>query len=212
MSLDIHTFTVGPFYENTYLLVKEGRGLLIDPGFSADWELNNFRQKVKAQQITLEGIVLTHAHVDHVLGLQIALRHFEVPVYLSDEDRYLWQNFSRQASIFGLEAKTFDFDPQPLPEKPRWQVGSFTFDTLYTPGHSPDHIALYNGGNNFVLAGDALFKEGIGRTDLYKGDLKLLEQSIMHKLYTLPDGTIVYPGHGPATTIGHEKQFNPFVR
>ncbi len=83
---------------------------------------------------------------------------------------------------------------------------------MYTPGHSPDHTSLYFENEGVVIAGDALFRESIGRTDLYKGNFEVLQQSIQEKLYTLPNTTIVYPGHGTTTTVGHEKQNNPFVR
>lgn len=98
-----------------------------------------------------------------------------------------------------------------LPVKNDWKIGSFRFDVRYTPGHSPDHLSLYNKNSGIVIAGDTLFKGGVGRTDLYKGDMRLLKASIREQLYSLPDSTIVYPGHGPDTTIGHEKQANPFV-
>ncbi len=210
--MQIHTFTVGPFAENTYLLTKQDQALLIDPGFYEENEFKIFQKKLNEAEAQLQAVVLTHAHVDHVLGLQKVLDNYDVSVYLNDKDRYLWENFYSQSQIFGIKTKPFNFEPEPLSIQKEWTVHPFTFDTLYTPGHSPDHVALYNEKNNLLIAGDALFKEGIGRTDLYKGDLKQLEQSIKEKLYTLPDETKVYSGHGPPTTIGHEKKANPFVR
>ncbi len=210
--MQVHTFTVGPFAENTYLLTEKGNALLIDPGFYEQEEVTAFEQKLETEQVALSAVLLTHAHVDHILGLQKVLKSYEVPVYLSNEDHYLWNNFSNQATMFGFKAQAFGFEPEPLPIQKKWHVDNFTFDTLYTPGHSPDHIALYNEENGLLIAGDALFREGIGRTDLYKGNFKLLEQSIKDKLYTLPDETKVYTGHGPPTTIGHEKKTNPFIR
>ncbi|HLR76066.1 MAG TPA: MBL fold metallo-hydrolase, partial [Balneolaceae bacterium] len=118
----------------------------------------------------------------------------------------------QQAAAFGVETKAFGFEPKPLKPQQNWQIGAFTFDLFYTPGHAPDHVVLYNQREEFLIAGDTLFKEGIGRTDLYKGDLKQLKKSIKEKIYTLPDNTVVYSGHGPATTIGHEKKANPFIR
>lgn len=209
--MQIQTFTVGPFSENTYLLSENNEGLLIDPGFYEEAEFKNFQEKLDSKQIELIAVILTHAHVDHILGLPKVLDIFDVPVYLSDKDRYLWNNFANQSSIFGFQFEPFDFQPESLPVQNNWKIYSFTFDTLYTPGHSPDHIALYNKENKFLIAGDAIFKEGIGRTDLYKGNFKLLEESIKEKLYSLPDKTKVYSGHGPPTTIGHEKRANPFV-
>ena len=133
-------------------------------------------------------------------------------MYLSDKDRYLWNNFSSQAAMFGFTSDGFSFDPDVLPVTDEWNIGNFTFDVRYTPGHAPDHVSLYSKQDGIVIAGDALFREGIGRTDLYKGDFKVLEESIREQLYSLPDDTIVYPGHGEKTTIGHEMKANPFVK
>jgi glyoxylase-like metal-dependent hydrolase (beta-lactamase superfamily II) len=147
-----------------------------------------------------------------VLGLQKVMDDFDIPVYLSDKDRYLWNNFGSQAAMFGFTSDGFSFEPKVLPITENWSIGNFSFDIRYTPGHAPDHLSLYSPLDDLVIAGDALFREGIGRTDLYKGDFKLLEQSIRDQLYSLPNDIEVYPGHGEKTTIGHEKKANPFVK
>lgn len=210
--MQIHSFSVGPFAENTYLLTQEAKALLIDPGFAHNHEFEAFMDKLTETGAELMAVILTHAHVDHVLGLQITKDRFDVPVYLNNSDRYLWKNYASQAQMFGLQAQAFSFSPEPLEEQKGWEIGPFEFDVLYTPGHSPDHVSLYSEQDQMVIAGDALFKQGIGRTDLYKGSFELLEKSIRKQLYTLPDVTTVYPGHGPKTTIGYEKQNNPFVK
>lgn len=206
--MDIKKFEVGPFLENTYLLTQKGQHLLIDPGFSTEPEFQQLKKLIDGE---LVAVVLTHAHVDHVMGLSRTLKDFDVPVYLSDADRFLWNNFASQAQMFGLNQGGFNFEPEVLPKEGKFEVGDFQFDCLYTPGHSPDHISLYFETEKILLAGDALFKESIGRTDLYKGNFETLEKSIKEKLYTLPEDTEVYPGHGPTTTIGHEKKHNAFV-
>ncbi|MGM0547177.1 MAG: MBL fold metallo-hydrolase [Bacteroidota bacterium] len=210
--MEIISYTVGPFAENTYLLTEEDEALLVDPGFLEDAEYERTKKHLVDGDYSLIAVVLTHAHVDHVLGLQKVRKDFEVPVYLSDRDRYLWNNFGSQAAMFGFTSDGFSFDPEVLPITDEWSLGNFSFDVRYTPGHAPDHVSLYSKSDGIVIAGDALFKEGIGRTDLYKGDFKVLEKSIREQLYSLPDNTIVYPGHGPETTIGHEKKANPFVK
>jgi len=209
--MHLQSFTVGPFSENTYLLTKKDESILIDPGFYEDHEFQMFKKKMDESGSRLIAVVLTHAHVDHVLGLRKVKDEFEIPVFLNDTDNYLWTNFSSQAQMFGFQAEPFSFTPEPLPVKTNWAVGEFIFDVRYTPGHAPDHVSLYSGEDNLVIAGDALFRQGIGRTDLYKGDFKTLENSIKEQLYTLPEETEVYPGHGPQTTIGHEES-NPFVK
>lgn len=207
--MEIKKFEVGPFLENTYLLTKNGQHLIIDPGFSNEPEYQKVKESITGE---LKAVVLTHAHVDHILGLSRLRNDFDVPVYLSTEDRFLWENFGSQAQMFGINQTGFGFEPDDLPGEGTFSVGDFEFDCLYTPGHSPDHISLYFSEQEFVIAGDALFKESIGRTDLYKGNFDVLAKSIKEKLYSLPGNTTVYPGHGPETTIAHEKHNNPFVK
>ncbi|MEQ8524657.1 MBL fold metallo-hydrolase [Gracilimonas sp.] len=207
--MEIKKFEVGPFLENTYLLTKNGQHLIIDPGFSNEPEYQRVKESITGE---LKAVVLTHAHVDHVLGLSRLRNDFKVPVYLSAEDRFLWENFGSQAQMFGINQTGFSFEPEALPGQGSFEIGNFEFECLYTPGHSPDHVSLYFSKEELVIAGDALFKESIGRTDLYKGNFELLAESIKEKLYSLPENTTVYPGHGPETTIAHEKQNNPFVK
>lgn len=208
--MDIKIFEVGPFAENTYLLIQEDSAILIDPGFSNETEYQSFQSALK--EVTLDAIVLTHAHVDHVLGLQRVQKDHDVKVYVNTDDLFLWNNFGSQATMFGLNQVAFSFTPESLPKDEEFEVGGFKFECLYTPGHSPDHTSLYFKDEGFVIAGDALFNGSIGRTDLYQGSFEVLEQSIKEKLYTLPGNTKVYPGHGPVTTIEAEKAGNPFVK
>jgi len=208
--MDIKIFEVGPFAENTYLLQESGNAILIDPGFSNETEYQSFKNALSDVELT--AVVLTHAHVDHVLGLQRVLKDFDVKVHVNTGDLFLWENFGSQATMFGLNQAGFSFTPEALPKDEYFEIGQFKFKCLYTPGHSPDHTSLYFEDENLVIAGDVLFRESIGRTDLYQGNFEVLEKSIQEKLYTLPGETKVYPGHGPSTTIAHEKQSNPFVK
>jgi len=208
----VESYTVGPFSQNTYLLTHKGEGLLIDPGFYDPTEYQQFKRDLEENEIELLAILLTHAHIDHVLGIDKVLADIDLPVYLNHSDLYLWNNFPNQAAMFGVRTAGFDFIPQPLPETSGMTLGSFTFDVLYTPGHSPDHVSLYFKNENQLIAGDVLFNQSIGRTDLYKGNFDTLAKSIREKLYTLPENTVVWPGHGPKTTIGFEKVNNGFVK
>lgn len=212
--MHVHHFTVGPFAENTYLLTEGDAALLVDPGFYEQVEFDRFRETFANHASRLLGVILTHAHVDHLLGLKRVFNEFgqDLPVYLSDKDRYLWDNYPSQAAMFGFQVEGFDFDPEPVPVQKNWELGPFSFEVRYTPGHSPDHVSLYSAEDGLVIAGDVLFREGIGRTDLYQGSFEVLQRSIREQIYTLPDDTIVYPGHGPETTTGHEKRANPFVK
>lgn len=212
LPMELKKFEVGPFSENTYLFFEGNQALLIDPGFSSQHEYKTFKSELKKSGAVLQAVCLTHAHVDHVLGLHNVLKDFDLPVYLNHSDLFLWNNFEQQSKAFGFRSVGFDFTPEPLPEQENFTIGNFVFDVIYTPGHAPDHVSLYFENKDLLIAGDAIFYESIGRTDLYKGDFDTLANSIRKKLYTLPDATSVYPGHGPATTIGREKKHNAFVK
>lgn len=209
--MDITVLTVNPFQENTYVISEGSEAVIVDPGFSASSEFSLFRRLIEDSGFDLKAVLLTHAHVDHVLGLHRVLDYYKVPVYLSHTDLHLWENIMPQAALFGFEVQPFSFTPSDYPPE-RLTIGGLAFDIIPTPGHAPDHVSLYLPEHDVLIAGDALFRESIGRTDLYKGDFTELERSIRENLYILPDQTRVLPGHGPETTIGHEKTSNPFVR
>lgn len=209
--MDITVLTVNPFQENTYVISEGSEAVIVDPGFSASSEFSMFRRLIEDSGFELKAVLLTHAHVDHVLGLHRVLDYYKVPVYLSHTDLHLWENIMPQAALFGFEVQPFSFTPSDYPPE-RLTTGGLAFDIIPTPGHAPDHVSLYLPEHDVLIAGDALFRESIGRTDLYKGDFTELERSIRENLYILPDHTRVLPGHGPETTIGHEKTSNPFVR
>jgi len=210
--MKIHSITVGPFEENTYLIAHGNEALLVDPGFSNNSEFSAFKEILEKDSLNLLGVMLTHAHVDHVLGLHQVLQSYDIPVYLNQNDLFLWNNFESQSAMFGLRASGFNFIPEALDEQKDFKIGSLSMDILYTPGHSPDHVSIYLKKDGKLIAGDALFRESIGRTDLYKGDFELLAASIRDKLYKLPGETVVLPGHGPSTSIGYEKENNVFVK
>lgn len=210
--MDILGFTVNPFQENSYLISHQNRAIVIDPGFSSASEINIFLQSLMIEDAKLEAIVLSHAHLDHIFGVEMVRNRFEVPVYLHPDDMYFWENYMLSAARYGIEVKPFDFDPLPINTNEIFEIAGMKFEARHTPGHAPGHVAFYSDEGNFVVSGDALFRESIGRTDLYKGDFDVLENSIRTQLYTLPEETVVYPGHGDKTTIGHEKRHNPFVK
>ncbi len=207
-----HCFTVNPFQQNTWLAYKNGEAILFDAGFYGASEINLLLDFLEDKNLELKACLLTHAHVDHILGLQPILGRFDIPVYLSHEDLNLWENFFVQASTYGFNAQPFDFTPKNYPASGEMSLGNFNFKAIYTPGHSPDHVSFYFKDDAVIIAGDVLFRESIGRTDLYKGNFSVLENVIKNKFYTLPDETRVLSGHGPETTIGYEKKHNQFVK
>lgn len=205
MVLQLHTLTTGPLQENCYILDNEQELLLIDPGA----ESQKILDFLKATKKTLQGILLTHAHFDHIGALPAILKHYSVPVFLAAEEAtWLTDPYFNLSQFFGqpfsYAIKTKDFQPYE-------QLGCFSFQVLKTPGHSIGGRSFYFPKEVFVLAGDTLFFTSIGRTDFPTGDFSTLKKSIQEQLFSLPDETVVYPGHGKATTVGFEKSENPFV-
>ncbi len=197
----------GAFLENCYLVVDEAARecAIVDPGEEAGLILH----KVAAAGARPLAVWLTHAHLDHVLGVAHVAAATGVPVYLHPADRALYDHVSEQAAAFGMHAA-----PGPAPDRAfvhgdEVRVGGMTFAVRHTPGHSPGSVCLV--GDGVVFAGDVLFQGSIGRTDLPGGEMEILLASIERELLVLPDSTIVYSGHGPQTTIGAERRTNPFL-
>ena len=198
----------GGFLENCYLVIDEAarQCAIVDPGEEAGLILHKLEQ-TGARPIA---IWLTHAHLDHVLGVPRVREATGAPVFLHPADRPLYDRVPEQAMAFGLEAP----GPLPAPDRvfahdDRVQAGSLSFEVRHTPGHSPGSVSLV--GEGVVFGGDVLFQGSIGRTDLPGGDFETLIRSIERELLVLPDSTIVYSGHGPETTIGAERRANPFL-
>lgn len=202
----VRAVPVGAFQENAYVLVDEqsGDAVLVDPGEEGERLLRT----VASLGGTLRAIWLTHAHLDHVGGIAAIKREADVPIHLHAADRALYENAAQQAMMFGLR-----LDPPPAPERElaegdTLRCGSLDFAVWHTPGHSPGHVCIHGHGVAFV--GDCLFAGSIGRTDLPLSSPSALAQSL-DRLATMPDDTVVYAGHGPATTIGAERRGNPFL-
>ena len=197
----------GRFQENCYLITDEAAGVtvIVDPGEDAGL----IKTRLAETGTRLDAIWLTHAHIDHVLGIPALTRTTGVPVYLHPADRPLYDHVTAQAQAFGMRA-----DPLPPPDRALdhgdvVRVGGLSFRVRHVPGHSPGSVAFVGAG--VVLSGDVLFRQSIGRTDLFGGDFDTLLASIERELLSLADETIVYSGHGPHTTIGHERRHNPFL-
>ena len=208
MEPSVVTLTNGGFAENCYLVADPGSGdaAIVDPGEEAGL----FLARLKSERWTLRAIWLTHAHVDHVAGVAAVRAGLEVPVFLHPADRALYDGVPGQAAMFGLDATAPPPPDRAFAEGESVSVGACTFRVIHTPGHSPGGVCLVGHGIAFV--GDTLFAGSIGRTDLPGGNLRALVEAVHLKLFVLPDATVVYSGHGPATTIGAEKRANPFVQ
>jgi len=197
----------GRFAQNCYLLVpqREPAAVLVDPGE----EPERFLAEASRRGVTIGEIWITHAHIDHIAGVAEIQRATGAPISLHPADRPLYDNLAQQALSFGLR-----MDPAPAPDRglehgQRLALGDAEFEVRHTPGHSPGSVCFL--GPAMVIGGDVLFQGSVGRTDLPGGSHERLMQSIREQLLILPDDTLVYPGHGPPTTIGVERRSNPFL-
>ncbi len=201
--------TVGPFAMNAYMLWCEEtqKGVLIDPGD----EIDRLAAEVERQKVQLEYIVLTHAHLDHVLHAQEAQARFNLKLFMHQDDLYLLQNIGKQAAMLGLPlpAHTPPRVDGYLNEGDEITFGNQCMRVRHAPGHSPGSIVLLS--ETLAVAGDVLFFGSIGRTDLPGGSHEALLRAIREKLLPLDDAVVVLPGHGETTTIGFERRHNPFL-
>lgn len=209
--LHFQSFTFNPFAENTYVVYDDrGSAFLIDPGAYQVQEVATLQKLLTEKHLTVEKILLTHAHIDHVLGLQTMYDALRVPVLLHPLEAEILERNPADAARFGFQFAPFSGEMVFVEEGQILTLNEEIFEIFHIPGHSPGSIAFYSGVAGAVISGDALFQGSIGRTDLYKGDHAQLLESIRQKLFTLPADTVVYPGHGQPTQIGFEKTTNPF--
>ncbi len=212
--ISLHQFTFNPFAENTFVVwdTESGAAAVIDPGMSTTEENEEFSHFIASQKLQLERLLLTHAHIDHVLGCDFVSRQYQLkPEGHKLVPETLAQS-KRAAQVYQIP---YTPSPQPvnfLSEGDEVVLGVEKFEVRETPGHAPCHLVFVHHESQTVIGGDVLFKGSVGRVDLPGGDAETLIISIRTKLYSLPDAFTVYCGHGPKTTIGHEAQNNPFVR
>ena len=211
--LHIKSFVFNPFSENTYIIFNENKNaFIIDPGDFSEVENNILNQFIVDNELKVQNILLTHAHIDHVLGLQKAFDKYKVPILMHELEKEILDRNPMDANRFGFFFKPFEGEISYLNENEIISLDEDDFKILHVPGHSPGHIAFYSEAQKFIISGDVLFEGSIGRTDLYKGDAQELLKSIREKLFVLEDETKVYNGHGNPTTVGFEKSYNPFFK
>ena len=208
MTLAIHGQSTGPFAENTYIAIDEGSGAaaVIDPGVGA----LEIWQRFAVEGATLERVLLTHAHLDHIFGLRELIDAAPAPIYLHRDDAFLIENYVEIAAEWGFEVVA---PPQPTnwwSHGDRFLLGATPIEVRHTPGHSPGSVVLVFPGG--VFSGDTLMGYSVGRTDFPGSSSETLVKSIRTQLYTLDDSLVVYPGHMQSTTIGEEKLHNQFIR
>jgi hydroxyacylglutathione hydrolase len=204
---EIVCLTNGAFAENCYLVVDRPSGdvVIVDPGEEADL----FLRRIETEAWTLRAIWLTHAHLDHIAGVARIVSATNVAVYLHPDDQSLYDGLLDQAQWLGVQVEAAPPPSHSFASGDTVTVGNCAFAVEQTPGHSPGSVTFI--GDGVALVGDVLFAGSVGRVDLPGGDGPTLLNSINQTLMSLPDDTIVYPGHGPATTIGQERANNPYV-
>ncbi|MCB8964803.1 MAG: MBL fold metallo-hydrolase [Bacteroidales bacterium] len=211
--MKIKQFVFNPFQENTYLLYDEtGEAIIVDAGCHTSSETAEVKQFAEENNLTVKFLVNTHCHIDHVLGVNALRSAFGVESYAHREELPMLQTVPSQAQMFGFDIDTVPQIDKTLEDGDTIKFGNTTLQVIHTPGHTPGGICLYSTSNNIVLTGDTLFQGSIGRTDLGGGSFDSIINSITTRLLTLPDEVIALPGHGPATTIGKERVFNPYLK
>jgi len=211
--MEIKQFVFSPFQENTYVAYTDNlEAIIIDPGCYSTDEENQLRLFIESKGLNVKHLVNTHLHLDHAFGNSFVEKTWNVVTEAHAGDAFWLKGMAGQCRMFGLELR----NPAPgigkeLQEGDQIHLGMETLEILHVPGHSPGSIVLYNAKAHVLFVGDVLFENSIGRTDLQGGDYAQLIKGIQEKLLVLPDETVVYSGHGSATTIGKEKASNPFL-
>ena len=209
MSLTFKSFVIGPLQNNCYVIHEpvSNKAAIVDPAEGTEPVIDY----LKNNAMVLEKILITHAHFDHILGCKAVKEAFpSASIFLHPDDAAIWQR-SGNAELFGYLAVD-------LPQPAHWlqdceiiPVGDDELEVRHTPGHTPGHVVYYSPNSGCVFCGDLIFRRSVGRTDLPGGDFAQLKNSIELQIYSLPESTLLLPGHGPGTTVGEEKRYNLYV-
>ncbi|SDK81051.1 MBL fold metallo-hydrolase [Lacicoccus qingdaonensis] len=208
--MNVKTLSLGQLGTNCYVISNGEEVLIVDPAAEAEVIF----EAVEEINLPVTGILLTHAHYDHIGALDEVQQKYDTDVYMASEEKE-WigdpnLNMSIKRVSMGIEPIESDIEPVILQEGD-YSINSFNFEIFHTPGHSPGSLSFYFKEEQKIFSGDVLFNGGVGRTDLLEGSFDVLMKSIKNKLFQLDDGTAVYPGHGNSTSIEKEKQTNPYI-
>jgi hydroxyacylglutathione hydrolase len=210
--LTVTSFVFSPVQENTYVVHNEtGDCIIVDPGCYFGNERNELKEFIQDSGLAPKYLLNTHCHLDHVFGNKFIHDTYGLTLHLHEKEKPLLDYAPTSGLSWGLPFDNYRGDLIFLREGEVIRLGEDQLQVLFTPGHSPGHISFYCPAQNFVLSGDVLFRQSIGRTDLPGGDFDTLIKSIREKLFVLPGETIVYSGHGPSTTVGEEMADNPYL-
>jgi hydroxyacylglutathione hydrolase len=208
----VQSFVNNPYQENTYILFDEsGQCAIIDPGMYTAAEQNAVVSFISQNNLKPVLLLNTHCHIDHVLGNKFVLDQYGLKPRFHKGESEVLEAVVAYAPMMGIRYEVSPLPDEYLPETGTVSFGNTTLKLIFAPGHSPAHLCFYDENANYLIGGDVLFRSSIGRTDLPGGSFVQLVDNIEQKLFTLPDSCTVYPGHGPETTIGYEKQTNPFL-
>jgi glyoxylase-like metal-dependent hydrolase (beta-lactamase superfamily II) len=210
--ISIKIFVFNPFQVNTYLLYDEsGECVIVDAACQYGEEKEALALFISRHRLKPVRLVYTHLHVDHTVGNTFVTETYGLRPEVHPLGRLFWETGREFSSVFGIPYEKPLVPGSFLEDGDEVRFGNSILSVIYTPGHADGSICLWNREQHFVISGDVLFQESIGRADLPTGNFRVLEESIRTRLYTLDDQTVVYPGHGPSTTIGFEKVHNPYV-
>jgi hydroxyacylglutathione hydrolase len=208
----VKAFVFNPVQENTYLLYNEqGSGIMIDPGCYFEEERDELLQFMEQNKIHLRLLLNTHCHLDHVFGNQWIHERYGLLLHIHEKEKQVLDFAPTSGLMWNLPFDNYNGELAWLKEGEEILLDDDRLAIRFTPGHSPGHVCFYCKEQGFVIGGDVLFQGSIGRTDLPGGNFNTLISSIKTQLFPLPAETIVYSGHGPQTTIGHEKKHNQFL-
>lgn len=208
----VSVFTFGDFAENTYILYHpSGDCIIIDPGCFRKSETQQLDDFISKNNLTPKLLLNTHCHIDHILGNDHVIQKYNLSLHLHEGELFTYRNANKWAAMLGVPSIEIPDRLTYIEAGNTFQLADETLEVLFVPGHSIAHCCFLDRKNNILISGDTLFYESIGRTDLPGGNHVQLLQSIRNELFVLADEVKVYPGHGPATSIGHEKTHNPFL-
>jgi hydroxyacylglutathione hydrolase len=211
--LTVKTFTFNPVQENTYVLYnEEGQCCIIDPGCYFPEERDELKTGIIKTNTVPVLLLNTHCHLDHVFGNKFIHDTWGLTLHIHEKEKPLLDFAPQSGIMWQLPFDNYKGDLVYLIPGNNIQIGTDELKVCFTPGHSPGSVSFYYEPGGFIIGGDVLFNGSIGRTDLPGSDPDTLLESIRREFFSLPDETKVYPGHGPATTVGHEKKHNPFLR
>ncbi|MBU0561186.1 MAG: MBL fold metallo-hydrolase [Bacteroidetes bacterium] len=211
--MQIENFVFSPFSVNTFVIWEEEslECAIVDPGCSNDGEKLELESFIIAKNLEVKYLLNTHCHIDHIFGNDFVKNNFHPKFFAPEKDVFLLKMAGEQGNVFGIKNLTSPEPDEFLSETLKLNLGKIEMQFIFTPGHTPGEFCIYIASEKICFTGDALFKDSIGRTDLWGGNFDTLIGSIRNKLFLLPDEVKIFPGHGEPSTIGDEKKYNPFL-